>query len=310
MNTIYGIYNYIKSWIPIGETKYINQFAHIEYLENCDDFVNFTNSTIEFSKLIFALNNFPDQIYCTIFSKYDHTHICQKYYTISLVMDNEQETYLLKYNNLDDISTNMDKTYIYIRVELFCHNRMGNIHHVNSIVINNSNKTVLIFEPQGSLKYDKALISLLLNTNSMNIREYTFIDPVDIGYNIFNRLQLLDCFCQTYVLYIFILIIDNPMVKYKDYSHMFNTIITTKNMGYFLFYLYLEFKSINIDVSLSENYEWYFPKNGFNKIINTLRIVFKNAFDDKNVSEDHIQDNINSLDIITNEDDYIIVNRI
>lgn len=289
MDTIYNTYNRLHNWIykvyGVYTNNYINQFGHIKNLEKCTEFTNFKNSTEEFSKLIFILNNFPENVYNIVFSKYDPKHICQKYYIIKLIKSKDEKDYTVCYSNLDDIQSNVDSTFIYIRVELYDHNIKGTINHVNSIIINNSTKVILFFEPQTYLKYNKDELIFLIG-----LENYTFIEPQDIGYSIFNRLQTFDCFCQTYILYVFILIVDNPHVEYKEYSKMFNSIITTKNIGYFLFYLYMELKTLDIDIQTFST-GWYFPKNGFNKLLNTLRLRFKDALENNdNYSESSLYD--------------------
>ena len=217
---------------------------------------------------------------------------------------------------MDDLHSNLDKNYIYIRVELINHN-ICNINHVNTIIINNITKTVLFFEPLGTLKYNKMDLLAIID-----LPEYNFIDNSDIGYNMFNSLQKFDCFCQTYILYVYILIIDNSNVNYRDYSYMFNKIITTKNMGYFLFYLYLEFKSINLDIDMDviHNYNhWKFPTNSFNKFINTMTLMLSKIKINDNNSNNNLSINIEDITIenisiqnisIEDMDDYIMIDKL
>jgi hypothetical protein len=182
--------------------------------------------------------------------------------------DAATKSYVVEGHNVNDLDT-VTTSFIYIRIELFGLKTITQINHVNSVIINNTTKTVLLFDPQGDLKYDAELVTSLLN-----LPEYTIIGPKDIGYGTFDSLQQFDCFCQTYVLYSYILIIDNPTTPYKEYSRMFGTEITVKNLGYFLFYLYQELKQLELDIQLSDTaIRWRFPKSGINKTINTMRML-------------------------------------
>ena len=99
MNIVYNLYNYLHNKCSGNkyntDSTFINQFAHIEYLENDEDFIEFKNNNMEFGKLIFVLNNFPEKIYETIFSKYDINKVCQKYYNIVITKLHKKKLYYI-----------------------------------------------------------------------------------------------------------------------------------------------------------------------------------------------------------------------
>lgn len=294
MDILYSIYAYFYNWF-YTDHNFINPFDHIKNFEDTDEFSKFKNEPEDFSKLMFALNNIPNKIFNLLFNKYDN--VCQEYYHVTMVKNKNSKIYQITQQNLDNINEHLINDsirYIYIRIDLINNHRKGNIHHVNSIVIDREKKYVLFFEPKVNLKYNKQTIIDLINLD-----DYQYLEPKDVGYHIFNKLQTVDCFCQTYILYTYILIIENNDVEFENFSRMFNSIISTKNIGYFLFYIFQKYKVSDLEVGINPT-EWNFPKSGINKIFDTLRLQLKSALEDNNYEEEY-----DGFDII-DEDGYVI----
>lgn len=257
-------------------------------------FDDFKNNDIEVNKIIFALNNVPDIIHQLLFTE---NYICNQYYFITLKMNPSK--IINVHHNLSNITNDLidDKIrYIYIRINIITDTQM---HHVNCIVIDKKNKYILLFEPQVSFVYDPNIILSLLDA-FIELKSYKTIFPSDVGYNMFNKLQRYDTYCQTYVLFIFVLIVYNQHIHYKDFSKLFNTNITTETIGYFLFYIYKILKNSNCSIC-TQPVLWNYPCN-INNIIKTIDLYFN-----KNINKNNIDvQNITVID----QDDFTVVELI
>jgi hypothetical protein len=140
--------------------------------------------------------------------------------------------------------------YIYFRINLINeHNTTININHVNCIIIDKKNKYVLIFEPKGILSYDINIIKNLFHKYD-NLNQYKYLTPCDIGYKQYSTsqsLQRYDFYCQTYVMMVFYLIINNKNIKFSEYSKLFTKSINKKTVGYFLYQIDIALKKNNIE---------------------------------------------------------------
>ncbi|ARF09568.1 hypothetical protein Indivirus_1_191 [Indivirus ILV1] len=227
------------------------------------------NNSGNINKVIFALNNMPDTIHHLLFG--DQNNISFNYYYIRLDLEKKELNYNLE--GIDDDINNVDIEYIFIRLNLI--NRQDFFDHVNGIYINKNKKYVLIFEPKVKLSFDAPFIEAFMK-KYIHDDNYKFIYAEDLGYNIYNKIQNYDLFCQTYVLFVFSLIILNDnMIEYNNYSTMFNDVINSKNIEYFLYY---------IDILLQKNgYEicdqpelWTLSQNNFIKIKNIINYIITN----------------------------------
>ena len=123
------------------------------------------------------------------------------------------------------------------------------MNHVNCIVIDKDRKYILYFEPVAVVRVNASKIFNILCNTCNELKEYDALLPSDIGYTFYNRLQRYDNFWQTYILYIYFLIIENTDVKPKDFSSLFNTVITSKNIDYFIYFIsdVINKNGINLD---------------------------------------------------------------
>lgn len=253
----------------------------------------FIGNDKKFNQVIFALNNTPNIIHENLFSK--NIEICPKYFQITLKWNYGGYNY--KSDNLDDLNyfiENESIRYIFIRVNLI--ETIRDINHVNCIIIDKFEKYVLFFEPLVDIKYN--LSSLKKITENKNLSDYKYLIPDDIGYNSLNKLQKMDYFCQTYILTVFLLIVNNNHINYSDFSTLFNELIDFNNMELFWYNCQkiLKKKGYNFDgVPL----KWTYPTNTIIDIFNFIRINF--------LSNNQDLEKYNNKDIITKEEDDLII---
>lgn len=285
------LYQLIKTYFD-DKTQYKLPF-NISDIEQDELFNNFKGSDIELNKTIFALNNIPDIIHKILFTDY---YICEKYYYITLKLNPSK--IIDVYHNLIDINDSFldDKIkYIYIRVNVITKTSYKNMQHVNCIIIDKNNKHILFFEPKLTFMYDVSVLTSLID-NCMDTSTYKKLFPQDIGYNILNQLQRYDTYCQTYVIFIFSLIIHNQAIEYKDYHQMFNKSITTKNIGYYLFNIYRKLREYNYEICI-QPLIWNYPDS--TNIFKTLKLYF-------NKNDDTKEEKINNI-VIEYESDFTMV---
>lgn len=257
---------------------------------NASDFENFINNTEEYNKVIYALNNIPGTIYSLLLG--DNVDVCQKYFQI--YFKKGARKYQLTYNNLQNLDEYLDDgniRYIYIRVALLD----KNIHHVNCIIIDKLRRYILYFEPKVILKVDMEDIHDLFKY--YNLLGYRYITPTDIGYNFINRLQYFDHFCQTYILFVFMIIIgcDN-CINYKKFSKIFTDNITVETIGNFLFIIYQKMDMAGITI-YNEQLSQYNSANGIYNFFNLFKT--KQLFYEEHVKQNKIN--------ITCDDDYTLI---
>lgn len=197
-------------------------------------------------QVIFALNNIPDKIHEHLFKIYDN--VSKNYHQITYTK--YRNTYEPSSSQLSHLSNDIRDAsirFIFIRINLIKNENLMN--HVNCIIIDKKQKFILYFEPMAIIKIDiNELVKIIINFSD-DLNNYMLLTPDKIGYNFYNRLQRYDNYCQTYILYVYYLIIENDNVKYTEFSNMFNTIITSDSVKCFLYFVYnlLLSDGINID---------------------------------------------------------------
>ena len=267
-------------------------------IDNDPELIKYKTDDIALNKVMFALNNIPDIIHSLLFN--NDTTVCQKYFSITIKLKNSKIIDL--YDNLDnneayDINSMMDNDdirYIYIRLNILI-NLPSKMHHVNCIIIDKKNKHVLFFEPRNNLLFDINDLSIRIK-DKIDISHYTKLTPSDIGYNVFNKLQQYDAFCQTYVLFAYLLIINNKDIHYTNYSTMFNSIINPQNIGYFYYHINNLLKINNYNIC-DQPVVWKYPTNIFN-----IMYPFRN-----NNNNIEINDELEMNDIVINEEDEFLI---
>ena len=204
-------------------------------IKKSDKYTLFKQNNKQINKTVFALNNIPSDIHSLLFSNYEY--VCPKYYFITLQLDEEYTITNLLHNfdDLDDYLGNDKIRFIYIRINLI--QKGKKINHVNCIIIDKINKYLLLFEPKVNIKYDINILFSFLD-GVFGKSKFKKLFPKDIGYHSFNKLQSFDLFCQTYVLFIYIIIILNYNTEPKNFSIMFNQIINSDSIQCFLFTIY------------------------------------------------------------------------
>lgn len=263
---------------------------NIKEIKKSNNFRNFKDNEQELNKVIFFLNNMPDKVHSIIFNNY--TNVCPTYYDITILLDQKNNICNLMHN-LEDIDKYLEDQgirYIYIRINILGEVKMN---HVNCIIIDKQEKYLLLFEPKFNLYYDVRVLFNFIDGIFYGYH-YKKISAADLGYHNFNRLQSYDRFCQTYVIFVYLLIILNPHVKYKNYKTMFNNIITKENLGYLLFTIYQLLHQNNYTIN-EQPLIWSYPTNTFRNLIKLFKFDFLNIY-----SSDH-------LNLYEDEDDDVVI---
>jgi len=277
------------------------------YKYNINEFNNFKANNKKIGKVIYALNNFPDKMFDYVFKEYED--VANNFYTIDLHkhsgplckcselknMNNFCQTFTYNFDNfyysynnfVNDLQT---RRYIFIRINIHNTNNNG---HVNCIIIDKFREYILFFDSLNNIEYDINkfkdifhIIEVILGKN------FKVINMHNIGYNsrYFSSLQSYDLFCQTYIFLAFLLIINNKKIRYSSYKMLFDNEINSEKLGLFLFFMYNLIK--NDDNFKNINYEFYFPGNYLQNIVNTLIFKYKNKSDNNykniNISDDDI----------------------
>jgi len=233
---------------------------------------------------IFALNNMPETIHQLLFG--NNGDIAFNYYYIRLDLQKNMVDHNLALN--DDMLNN-DIKYIFIRLNLINNNSLFN--HVNGIYINKNKKYILIYEPKVELMYDSEFIETLLKSK-IDCHDYIFIYAEDLGYSHYKRMQNYDLFCQTYVLFVFVLITLNDDINYENYSDMFDSVINSNNIDHFLYYIDELLKNNNYDICEQPEL-WTIP--------NIMKCIFK--------KDNNNNDNVEKL-VIKEDDDIFIIDQV
>lgn len=236
------LYNFWRSFYDFickfkkRSTTDFNNFQNFKaIIKDKKDFNNFINDN-KLSKTIFVINNIPSKVYNLLFNKYKN--VSQIYFEMKFKKDKDQD--ILLSHNLVDFNNVVNKNnirYIYLRINLIGYG-WKNMNHVNCIIIDKTKKYILYFEPTVNIKICLNDIKHTLFSICPTIKKFTLYTPKDIGYNYFNKLQRFDYYCQTYILYIFCLILENDNIDPIKYSTLFNSVIKKTTVKYMLYYIY------------------------------------------------------------------------
>ena len=265
MQYVKSIYNKIKTYIYGNVPHNYLMPYNPEEIEPTEEFQSFKKDTLSINRVIFAMNNIPDIIHELLFK--------QKYYHITIKLQLGQPELTHNLDAIHEDFENDEITHIYIRINIIIPDNP--MHHVNCVIIDRSKQFILLFEPQVEFKYNVILIYELLN-KYINMDYYKILLPIDIGYTNNNKLQGYDAYCQSYVILAYMLLIINKNVSPSEYSKMFNTMITLKNIGYLLYYVHLVLINNQYDIGSPQEI-WTFPTNKLETMINLLTYYYKNS---------------------------------
>jgi hypothetical protein len=264
------LYNAIVNyWYKKSITNY-----HLPFpinIENDPEFIKFKDNEVVLNKIIFALNNIPDIVHTLLFN--------EKYFSITIKVNKYKITSV--YHSLENIQEHLksDNRYIYIRLNIIT-NSTYKMHHVNCIIIDKKEKYILFFEPRVNFLFN--IDDLIKELDALiNIKDYKKLLPSDIGYNIFNRLQKYDAFCQTYVLFAYILIINNKDIHYTNFSTMFNS-MDTQSIGCLFYYINNLLENNNYNIC-DQPIIWKYPTNNLKNIFNMINIFSNNKSEDQDI---------------------------
>jgi hypothetical protein len=248
-----------------------NYFKPIQHnipfqISNLDDFESFKQNKTSINKVVFALNNMPETIYPLLFR--DSSSICERLFIITIKIQNKE---ILDFqHNIEDLNDHLGTKYILIRVNVIDVTQ-NVMHHVNCIILDNIDKNAIFFDSKVNFQYDVDSFVILV-MDIINIGDYDILFPHHLGYNDYNKLQNCDMFCQTYVFFVFMLITTNENTQIPEYSNLFNTMITPKNLGYFLFHIHNLLKRNNFEIC-DQDAIWSFPTNK-NNILDIINLFF------------------------------------
>lgn len=303
------LYNSIKRcfYITPELNNYILPF-NIQNIDKNSEFQEFKDNDIEINKVIFTLNNLPDKVHNLLFS--DNEEVCNEYFYITVKVKDRIQNQTHKeideiFHNLDNINNHLfnDKIrYIFIRVNVIdaYHKVMD---HVNCIIIDKNKKYILFFEPKFEFIYDAADLTKFVS-EKIDIGNYSIIMPQDIGYDYYTRLQSYDIFCQSYVIFVFGIIVCNDIGNITNYRSIINSIITHENLGCMLYHIHTLLKQSGYDIC-EQKIIWSFPTKKTRNMLNILHLYFSNYNKKHNETIEQIEQ-LPDLGIEL-DDDFVIV---
>ncbi|AYV76897.1 MAG: hypothetical protein Barrevirus3_17 [Barrevirus sp.] len=289
------LYNKVKGYIYTNNnTEDVIPFIipfDIEQIEKEDAYHKYKNV----NQTIFAINNMPNVVHNLLFCGYSTVSL--NYYYCNLDLKDNSITHNL-INPFDTDLLNDTIKYIFIRINIIGSKKL--FDHVNGIYINKNKKYILIFEPKLVLLYDKEMMEEFIRDKTFELHDYKLIWASDLGYNQYNKMQKYDLFCQTYVLFVFILIVLNDcniINVEEEYIIMFSSIITNKNVSYFLYHIDTFLKTNNYDICQQDEL-WTLPGiNGIKDISNIVKYL---------ITKKEIRELDSQFNIVEEDDLFII----
>lgn len=256
----------------------------IKEIEKDGEFIQFKNNN-DVNEIIFALNNLPEVLHKLIFKEF--TNVSNTYFFVTLKFYKNQINEI--FHNLDKLNNCFCQDsidFILIRLNLIKND--SKLDHINGIFINKKQRYIFIFEPKSTFLFDTNQLVLFLK-DFFDFSDFILIYPNDIGYNSSNSLQKYDAFCQTYVLFTFLLIVFNENIHYSKLSIMLNSLITYKNLGFFLFFLNKLLKANNFEIHKQSNL-WNYPTNKTQNILNIINLFFNKEISDNSEINFEVQE--------------------
>jgi hypothetical protein len=245
------------------------------------DFINIDKAELQAFKrddkkvgrVIGSLSIYPELIYPIIINSIDYPHVSNNAFTININKNNKGTRYK---SDMSNIKTNMEKfvddlynddvRYVMIRLVeggVF-------IDHASCIIIDKIQKYILFFDSKNNAAYDPSLFKFVIDivNGSSDNKIYRIVYSGDTGYDNNSSLQGYNHYCQTYILYILMLIANNPDVEYGQFKQLFEEKITTKKLGHFLFAIYKKIK--NNDSIKNLEYNARYPSGTIINFINSV----------------------------------------
>lgn len=215
----------------------------VDFVKHHSDFAKFKNSDTQVSFVVHMLNN-PVHIWNIIIN--DPT-IANTYYYFDIQNDK-----VVHHNLINNFQKDMDNTnikFIFVRLNIYnCDDNLMN--HCNCAIIDKNNHRIIFIEPKGKF-----------TLKPKSIAEYMGLQYYD--YILLNhKIQYLNNFCQTYVIFSFLLIATNRDIINDaiDMKKMIGECVTNKNIGYFLFHIKHLLDVYNIESYTLHKY-WSYPTN-------------------------------------------------
>lgn len=276
-NKISKTRNIMDNEFDTFEIKYTNP---TDLFDDCkwNDLENFKKDDTRVGKVIYCLNNFPHSIHEIMRQVMNHngyTNMSNTFYTINIFKVDNSYTYNFDdfYEDHENFITdliNENVRFIMIRVN----EKSSIMGHVTAIIIDKLKKYILFFDTKNDIKYDIRQFMFVIDIiNNATCTDYEVLMPYDVGYNNKTRLQGINFYCQTYILYVYLAILCNQSVHYKDFKNLFTNLITTQNMTYLLYYLYEAIEKNNSLINV--NYNFPCISNTFMNIFNSVTFIIR-----------------------------------
>lgn len=305
LNKCYNILNSLivnPTHLLIGSSskmsiKIKNPLTNFHYVQ--DELNDFKSDTKKIGKVIYLLNNLPKEIFKKIFLQFNK--VCPNLYLVVLTKNTNTNTYTYNFSDLyqryDNFVSDLKsgKRYICIKINIDYHKGSKSnktVGHVNIIIIDINRKFILFFDSSNRIDYDIKKFDMIINTVNFHTgtdKLFTILKPSDIGYSFFSSLQGYNLFCQTYIFLVLLLIISNKKISHTSYKLLFDNEISNEILGLFLFYIY---KKIEHDDNFKNiEFDFYYPGNYLQNIINSLIFKYKTIDLDNNLDMSNVNDN-------------------
>lgn len=260
------------------EQKYVDPISLLGSYDE-KDLEDFKHDDNKVGKVIYCFYHYPEIAYDIMFnalsfSEYNNMSKC--YYCVNIKCENNNQfSYNFEplYQDMERFITDLyDDNIRFITIRI--NENASVIGHVTTIIIDKNKKYILFFDPKNNIKYDIAEFKSIIETvNKSTNSIFEVILPFDIGYNKGTKLQGINLYCHTYIYYVYMAIICNPDVCYKEFKTLFNSLITYKNISILLYLIYRDIEANGI----LSNVNFKFPciSNALVNIFNNISICIR-----------------------------------
>lgn len=241
---------------------------------------NFKHDGKKVGQVIGSLSIYPNLIYPIVLNELDFPHVSNNVYSINIKPTKKNFGYKLDLSNIKANMENLvsdlyDDDVRFIMIRLIEGGAF--IDHVSCIIVDKIKKYILFFDSKNNIQYDVGKFSFVIDIiNNANrkvgdVLQYQVLLPKDIGYGNYTSLQGYNHYCQTYILYILMLVANNPDIEFRHLKQLFDAKITTKKLGLFLFGIH---KKIKNNESLKNfEYQSVYPSNTIINFINSVTFM-------------------------------------
>jgi len=260
------------------EQKYVDPISLLGNYEE-KDLEDFKRDDNKVGKVIYCFYHYPEIAYDIMFNALsfsEYNNASKYYYCVNINYENNQLVYDFEplYRDIERFITDLyDNTIRFITIRI--NENASVMGHVTSIIIDKNKKYILFFDSKNNIKYDIVQFGSIIETvNKSTNSIFEVILPFDIGYNKGSKLQGINLYCHTYIYYVYMIIICNPNICYKEFRTVFNNLITHKSISTLLYLIYKDIE----EKKILSNVDFKFPcisnalVNMFNNISIRIRL--------------------------------------